>query len=87
MSWYRRSPYVRFALRTLAVAAISYVIAAFAQGAETGDFLDWSSFGWGLVGAVCKAALGLLTIEEPFVGIKPHSVEVPSPPAIEDASS
>lgn len=83
MDWYRRSPYVRFAIRTLVVAAISYVVASLAQG---GDFIDWHSLLWGVVGAVCKAALGLLTPEEPFVGVKPSRVEVPSPPAVEEVT-
>lgn len=84
-NWYRGSPAARFAVRTIVVGAITYVVSALAQGAEAGDFLDLTTLAWGVVGAAAKAALGLLTAEEPFVGVNligPDHVEVPVPPAI-----
>lgn len=78
VKWYRESAGFRFGLRTFVVGVITYFISALAQG---GAITDWSSFGWGLAGAVANLVLGLLTPIEPFVGIKSKKVEVPVPPA------
>lgn len=71
---YRKSPYARFVLRTLAVAVISYFVSALAQDSIN----NWHDFLWGAAGAVAYAAQGLLTGTEPFVGIKSKSIEVPT---------
>lgn len=76
---FRKSPEFRFALRTIVVAVISYFVAVLAQG---GAVTDWTSFAWGIGGAIANALVGLLTPVEPFVGVKPKAVEVPRPPAV-----
>jgi hypothetical protein len=79
---WRSSPHLRFIVRTVVVAAATYVIGAFQQG----QALDLSALGVAVCTAGLTALVGLLTPVEPFVGpsfAKPENVEVPSPPAIE----
>lgn len=78
ISFYRSSPGFRAGLRSVVVGVIAYFVAAMAQG---GAIDDWSSFGWGLAGAVANLLVGILTPTEPFIGVK-ATVEVPSPPAV-----
>lgn len=74
MSWFRRSPAVRMAARTVAVAVIVAAIKTWLDGAS------WEVVARAAEVAGAYAVLGLLTPLEPLVGNK-TAVEVPSPPA------
>lgn len=76
MNIFRTSPAFRFGVRTVVVAIITYCASAIATG-----FTDWKAFALGAAGAAANALIGLLTPVEPFVGVKPAGVQVPSPPA------
>jgi hypothetical protein len=78
ISLWKRSPKFRFAARTVGVAVASYGVTAWHTG-----ITDYKSFVSGAVTAAITAAMGLAGLE-PFVGVKPTNVEVPSPPAIPD---
>lgn len=75
-----KSPAFRFVVRTVVVAAATYLIAAFQQG----EAVDLTALGVAAATAGLTALVGLLTPVEPFVGpsfAKPDNVEVPKPPA------
>lgn len=76
MNIFHTSPAFRFGLRQVVVAIASYISAGLATG-----FNDWKSFALGALGAGITATIGLLTPVEPFVGVKPDNVKVPTPPA------
>lgn len=63
---WKRSPKIRFAARTVAVAVAGYVV----QTVRSGQPLDWKSFISGLGTAAITAVLGLFTPLEPHVGVK-----------------
>ena len=78
-SW-RGSPALRFFVRTIVVAAATYVVTALQQG----EAIDLTALGVAAATAGLTALVGLLTPVEPFVGpsfAKPEKVEVPVPPA------
>lgn len=74
----KRSATVRFWVRQIIVAVLTYFVAALAQGGGSID--DWKTFAYGISGGVASAVLGLLGPHEPFVGIK-YDADVPVPPA------
>lgn len=60
---WKANPAVRVAARTVVIALLGYIVAAYAKG-----ITDWKSFAAGGIIAVCYAILGLLTPLEPKVG-------------------
>jgi hypothetical protein len=74
---WKTSPKLRFAARTVGVAAAGYIVQSY-----RGGFTDWKSFASGLATAAITALLGLITPLEPFVGVNKAKIEVPSPPAV-----
>lgn len=77
---WRESPHIRFIVRSVVVAAASYLIAAL----NSGEALDLGALGLAAATAGLTALVGFLTPVEPFVGpdfAKADRVEVPKPPA------
>jgi len=70
--WWKRSPRLRFTLRTLAVVVGGYI----ANTVRSGEVWTWQSLAVGAGTAAFTAIVGLLGLE-PFVGSKPNNVEVP----------
>ena len=72
--WGTLPPRWRFTIRT-AVAALGGAIAG---GFLAGDITDWATLKGALITTGLKLVMGLLTPEEPFVGLgKPVEVTVP----------
>lgn len=65
INYWRTNATARAGVRTVAVAVVSYFVAALAQG---GAVADWHSFLWGAAGAAGYAVLGVLTPLEPKIG-------------------
>lgn len=78
---YRNSPAARFLLRIAVVALIGYIIGII----DTGEAFSLHALAFAVIGAVCKAAFGLLTPDEPFVGVNKIDVKVPAEHARLDA--
>lgn len=76
--WWRESPKVRFAARTVGVAVGGYVV----QTIRSGNPWTLSGLIAGAGTAAFTAVLGFFTPLEPFVGVNKAKVEVPTPPAI-----
>ena len=75
-----KSPAFRMLVRTVVVAASTYVVTALQQGSA----IDLTALAVAACTAGLTATIGLLTPVEPFVGpsfAKPDNVEVPAPPA------
>lgn len=75
-----KSPAFRMIVRTVVVAAATYLVTALQQG----EAIDLTALGVAACTAGLTALVGLLTPVEPFVGpgfAKPDNVEVPKPPA------
>jgi hypothetical protein len=54
----KASPTLRFWVRSLVVAVLTFFVSALAQGG--GAIHDWQTFVWGLCGGVAYAILGLV---------------------------
>lgn len=75
---WKRSPRIRFYVRTAVVAIAGYVVQTIRSGAP----FTWGALVIGGGTAAVTAIVGLTTPVEPFVGVGKTDVEVPSPPAI-----
>lgn len=80
--WGLLPPNFRFAIKTFALAVVTYAYKAQSDGSFSLDaLLDTAKI------AGTFALLGLMTPIEPFVGIgKPDEVSVPVPPAVNEDS-
>jgi hypothetical protein len=80
ISWWKKSPRVRFAARTVGVAIAGYI----APFVYSGDYADWKNIISGATTAGISALFGYLGLE-PFVGVnKPKNIAVPVPPAVKE---
>ncbi len=69
--WGALSPRIRFAIKTVAIAGVTYAYKSQSDGSFSVDaLLDTIKI------AGTYAVLGLLTPLEPFVGVKPETVQV-----------
>jgi hypothetical protein len=74
INFWKSSPLVRALARAVAVAVIAYVVDVY-RGEN--EWLGWMPFATGLGSAIIFALIGALGLE-PFLGIKPKNVIVPS---------
>lgn len=69
--WWKANPAVRFAVRTIVVAVVAYLVNAY----RAGDVIDGKALLWGALVAAGTALVGLLSPVEPKVGLAKTDVQ------------